>query len=172
VRLQIWDTAGQERFRSLIPSYIRDCAIAFVLYDISGILFFKEELICILIDLLFVDRTSFENVKEWISRIRNEGGENAIIMLCGNKLDLVELNQRKVMTEEGEALAKDLNLLFGEVSAKTGENVKTVFHTAAAQLPSPESNAPQLENIEKGALPKPVNLEASGPKPGELGCAC
>jgi Ras-related protein Rab-6A len=36
VRLQIWDTAGQERFRSLIPSYIRDCAIAFVLYDISG----------------------------------------------------------------------------------------------------------------------------------------
>lgn len=25
VRLQIWDSAGQERFRSLIPSYIRDC---------------------------------------------------------------------------------------------------------------------------------------------------
>ncbi len=122
--------------------------------------------------LLNADRTSFENVKDWINRIRNEGGDNAIIMLCGNKLDLVELNQRKVMTEEGEALAKDLNCLFAEVSAKTGENVKTVFHTAAAQLPSPEANSSQPEPIEKNSLPKPVNLEASGPKPNEIGCAC
>jgi GTPase SAR1 family protein len=36
VRLQLWDTAGQERFRSLIPSYIRDCAVAIIAYDISS----------------------------------------------------------------------------------------------------------------------------------------
>ncbi|KGG51974.1 hypothetical protein DI09_230p40 [Mitosporidium daphniae] len=30
VRLQLWDTAGQERFRSLIPSYIRDCDAAII----------------------------------------------------------------------------------------------------------------------------------------------
>jgi Ras-related protein Rab-6A len=118
------------------------------------------------------DRTSFESVKDWVGRIRSEGGENAIIMLCGNKLDLAELNQRKVTTEEGEALAKDLNLLFSEVSAKTGENVKSVFHTAAAQLPSPELNAPQLENIESNTAPRNVDLGRNLNKPAEGGCAC
>jgi len=36
VKLQIWDTAGQERFRSLIPGYIRDCAVAIIVYDITS----------------------------------------------------------------------------------------------------------------------------------------
>lgn len=36
IRLQLWDTAGQERFRSLIPSYIRDSAVAIVVYDITS----------------------------------------------------------------------------------------------------------------------------------------
>jgi small GTP-binding protein len=36
IKLQIWDTAGQERFRSLIPSYIKDCIIAIVVYDITS----------------------------------------------------------------------------------------------------------------------------------------
>lgn len=36
VRLQLWDTAGQERFRSLIPSYIRDCDAAIIVYDLSS----------------------------------------------------------------------------------------------------------------------------------------
>lgn len=49
VRLQLWDTAGQEylffyllnrRFRSLIPSYIRDCNIAVIVYDITSIFIF------------------------------------------------------------------------------------------------------------------------------------
>jgi len=36
IRLQLWDTAGQERFRSLIPSYIKDCAVAIVIFDITS----------------------------------------------------------------------------------------------------------------------------------------
>lgn len=36
VRLQLWDTAGQERFRSLIPSYLKDCNAAFVVFDITS----------------------------------------------------------------------------------------------------------------------------------------
>jgi Ras-related protein Rab-6A len=118
LRLQIWDTAGQERFRSLIPSYIRDCAIAFVLYDIS-------------------ERTSFNSVKEWVSRIRTEGGDHVIIVLCGNKSDIAETN-RAVTTEEGENMAKEMGALFFETSAKTGDNVKSSFNRAAAELPKDE----------------------------------
>ena len=34
--LNLWDTAGQERFKSLIPSYIKDAAVAIVVYDITN----------------------------------------------------------------------------------------------------------------------------------------
>ena len=34
--LNLWDTAGQERFKSLIPSYIKDSAVAIVCYDVTS----------------------------------------------------------------------------------------------------------------------------------------
>ncbi|KAA0187352.1 GTP-binding protein ryh1 [Fasciolopsis buskii] len=105
IRLQLWDTAGQERFRSLIPSYIRDSSVAVVVYDI-----------CVV--------ESFHQTARWIDDVRNERGSDVIIMLVGNKTDLSE--KRKVTTEEGERLAKDLNVMFIETSAKTGYNVKVV----------------------------------------------
>ena len=36
LRLQLWDTAGQERFRSLIPNYLRDSQVAFIVYDLTN----------------------------------------------------------------------------------------------------------------------------------------
>lgn len=36
LRLQLWDTAGQERFRSLIPSYLKDASIAFIIFDLTS----------------------------------------------------------------------------------------------------------------------------------------
>nr|CAI5836869.1 unnamed protein product [Callosobruchus analis] len=62
VRLQLWDTAGQERFRSLIPSYIRDSAVAVVVYDVTNMV-------------------SFEQTRKWIDDVRKERGTNVIIML-------------------------------------------------------------------------------------------
>jgi Ras-related protein Rab-6A len=36
LRLQLWDTAGQERFRSLIPSYLKDAYVAFIVFDLTS----------------------------------------------------------------------------------------------------------------------------------------
>jgi len=36
LRLQLWDTAGQERFRSLIPTYLKDASIAFIIFDLTS----------------------------------------------------------------------------------------------------------------------------------------
>jgi Ras-related protein Rab-6A len=36
IRLQLWDTAGQERFRSLIPSYLKDCNVAIIVFDVTS----------------------------------------------------------------------------------------------------------------------------------------
>ncbi|CEG84616.1 Putative GTP-binding protein ryh1 [Rhizopus microsporus] len=114
VRLQLWDTAGQERFRSLIPSYIRDSSVAVIVYDISS-------------------RNSFLNTTKWIDDVRAERGDEAIVVLVGNKTDLNE--KREVTTEEGEKRAKELNVMFIETSAKAGHNVKLLFRKIAQALP-------------------------------------
>jgi small GTP-binding protein len=114
VRLQLWDTAGQERFRSLIPSYIRDSSVAVVVYDVTS-------------------RRSFLNTTKWIEEVRNERGNEVIVVLVGNKGD--QSDKRQVSTEEGEAKAKELDVLFIETSAKTGANVKALFRKIAAALP-------------------------------------
>merc|ERR1712118_321531 len=81
VRLQLWDTAGQERFRSLIPSYIRDSAVAVVVYDTTS-------------------KGSFASTRKWVEGVRAERGSDVIVVLVGNKTDLED--KRDVTQEEGE----------------------------------------------------------------------
>ncbi|KAK1933038.1 Ras family protein [Babesia divergens] len=113
MRLQLWDTAGQERFRTLMPSYIRDSSAAIVVYDITS-------------------RESFEKVKDWIKDIKELRGDKAIIVIVGNKTDL--LDKRKVSYDEGEEEAKKLECLFCETSAKNGDNINDLFNTVATEL--------------------------------------
>jgi Ras-related protein Rab-6A len=118
VRLQLWDTAGQERFRSLIPSYIRDSSVAVVVYDITN-------------------RASFLNTSKWIEDVRNERGNDVIIVLVGNKTDLSE--KRQVSVEEGEDKSTKEGIMFIESSAKAGFNIKALFRKLANALPGMES---------------------------------
>jgi len=117
VRLQLWDTAGQERFRSLIPCYIRESGLALVVYDITY-------------------RPSFDLTSKWIDEIRGERGNDVIIMLIGNKVDLEE--KRQISTEEGKKKAVELKALFMETSAKNGYNVKEVFNRVVMEIPDDE----------------------------------
>ncbi|KAI8644002.1 ras family-domain-containing protein [Parasitella parasitica] len=145
VRLQLWDTAGQERFRSLIPSYIRDSSVAVIVYDISN-------------------KDSFTQTSKWIDDVRAERGNEAIVVLVGNKTDLDD--KRDVTTEEGEKKAKELKVMFIETSAKGGHNVKMLFRKIAQALPGINGNG---SSDEKGQMQK-VNLGNSGSEAS--GCAC
>jgi len=106
VRLLLYDTAGQEKFRSLIPMYIRESNIILLVYDITR----KE---------------SFNNIPKWFSDVLNIKSNEAIYVLVGNKIDLKD--ERKVSYEEGKKLADEKNIIFEEVSAKTGENFEILF---------------------------------------------
>ena len=113
VRLQLWDTAGQERFHSLIPGYIRNSSVAIVVYDVTS-------------------RGTFAVADKWIEDIRTERGDDVMIVLVGNKTDLTD--KRQISYDEGEQKAKALNVMFAEVSAKTGYNVKGLFRRIASSL--------------------------------------
>ncbi|KAL1569639.1 Ras-related protein RABH1e [Salvia divinorum] len=136
VRLQLWDTAGQERFRSLIPSYIRDSSVAVIAYDVAN-------------------RQSFFNTSKWIEEVRTERGGDVIIVLVGNKTDLVE--KRQVSIEEGDIKAREFGVMFIETSAKAGFNIKPLFRKIAAALPGMEalSSAKRDDMVD-------VNLKATG----------
>lgn len=78
IRLQLWDTAGQERFRSLIPNYIRDSSVAVLVYDVTS----KRS--------CNVGRASFNGIGKWIEDVKNQRGNEVIICLVANKIDLPE----------------------------------------------------------------------------------
>ena len=71
VRLQLWDTAGQERFRSLIPNYIRDSSVAVIVFDITN-------------------KQTFANCDKWVEDVKNERGNDVVIVFVGNKNDKAE----------------------------------------------------------------------------------
>ena len=111
IKIQIWDSAGQEKYKGLIPSYVRNSSIVFIVYDISN-------------------RSSFDNIPNWISFVKNI--EKTTMILCGNKTDL----DRDVNRNEAEELAEREGLLFFECSAKTNENIKNMFYSSIAGLPT------------------------------------
>lgn len=113
VKLQIWDTAGQERFRSVTHAYYRDSHALLLLYDITN-------------------KQSFDNIRAWLSEIKEYAPENSVVMLLGNKSD--KTNERVVKKEEGERLALEHNVAFMETSAKTGMNVDLAFMAIAREL--------------------------------------
>lgn len=101
---------------------------------------------------LVPDRTSFLNTARWIDEVRTERGSDVIVMLVGNKTDLVEKRcgqwamdprrlaqllfvtpaeltspdscRRQVSIEEGDAKARECGVMFIETSAKAGFNIK------------------------------------------------
>jgi len=82
IKLQLWDTAGQERFRSLIPSYIRDCTVAIIVFDVTSKHKGKRE------NNYLLGQTSYNNLSKWIEDARAERGNEVIIVVVGNKIDL------------------------------------------------------------------------------------
>ena len=107
IKLQIWDTAGQDRFRAITKNYYKGANGIILIYDITNL-------------------QSYENVKNWISQIKEEANPNVLIYLAGNKIDVGE-EERVVKTEEGQKIADELNLPFYETSAKNGVNVNEIF---------------------------------------------
>ncbi|KAL0124225.1 hypothetical protein PUN28_006220 [Cardiocondyla obscurior] len=119
IKLQIWDTAGQERFRSVTHAYYRDAHALLLLYDVTN-------------------KTSYDNIRAWLSEIREHANEDVVIMLLGNKSDCG--TERVVKREDGERLAQEYKVPFMETSAKTGLNVDLAFLAVARDLKARKSD--------------------------------
>ena len=72
-----------------------------------------------------VAQSSFETLKNWVQELQSLGPENIVIALAGNKCDLAD--QRAVEREVSQAYADEIDAIFVETSAKTGDNVQEMF---------------------------------------------
>lgn len=70
--MYVWDTAGQERYRQIARMYYNDVCGAFVCFDLT-------------------DQESFNAVNFWLQDLNANAPKNTVKILCGLKLDLVEL---------------------------------------------------------------------------------
>ncbi|KAL6735341.1 hypothetical protein Aduo_005791 [Ancylostoma duodenale] len=126
VRIQIWDTAGQERFHSLIPSYLREARGVIVVYDVTN-------------------RDSFYEVRRWLSEIRKHRDDEVEIIIVGNKTDC---DGREVSLSEALSSYAESGLTVMETSARTGYNVKMLFHTIARRVyEAPTADEPLSESV-------------------------
>ena len=110
IKAQIWDTAGQERYKSITYHHYRKSAGGIIVYDITK-------------------RSSFESIPTWLSDLRNLADKECVIALIGNKLDIVQNDEKKreVTKEEAQSFAYLNHLLFYETSAYNDENINDIF---------------------------------------------
>jgi small GTP-binding protein len=113
IRFDIWDTAGQERYHSLAPLYYRNASVIFVVFDVTS-------------------NSSFAQAKSWVNELKKMGPENAIILLIGNKIDMLDLI--KVKPDIINEFAESNNIKYIETSAKTNHNIEYMFRNTANDL--------------------------------------
>ena len=104
--VSLYDTAGQEKFKSITLNYFKETEGIILMYDITK-------------------RESFDNVEAWINSIKESIGSSHsseyVIILMGNKLDLVDKNSnnRKVTEYEAEDICNKFDMIWGgEISVK------------------------------------------------------
>lgn len=150
--LEVLDTAGQEEYIALRDQWIRDGEGFVLVYSISS-------------------RSSFTRIQKFHNQIQrvkeaaaagsptfpgsplsqtmgNQSLGPAPVMLVGNKCDRV--TEREVSTQEGSALAKQLNCDFVEASAKNCINVEKAFYDVVRQLRRQRVSAPPRQPTSKG----------------------
>ena len=142
IKLQIWDTAGQERFRTITQTYYKGAMGIILAYDCT-------------------DENSFNNIRNWVQQIKMHASDNVSKVLIGNKCDRPD---KKISTEQGEALANELGIKFFETSAKTNINVNETFKFIAKEIKDRRMG----ENI--GPTPGAVKVEKQGKDSSKKGC--
>ncbi|MBY9005543.1 MAG: GTP-binding protein [Candidatus Lokiarchaeota archaeon] len=110
VNLMFWDVAGQPQFYMLHRPYFNGADGMILVFDVTR-------------------SSTFSNVKNWYNTAVKYGLSGIPRVLVGNKIDLTD--DRKIIVPMMEHLSEELNATFFETSAKTGENVKTIFRKIA-----------------------------------------
>ena len=153
VQIHVWDTAGQERYRSLALSYFKGAEAAVVVFDVTS-------------------ESSFQRVGFWLEEVLRGIAKTTLdgfpVTVVGNKID--DLDKRRVTREQASEWCRARGVAYIESSAKTGENVATVFRSSCGNALAQRD----VREMQQGPA-QPQGFKPVTPKPKQPqkeGCEC
>ncbi|XP_051166314.1 uncharacterized protein LOC127284729 [Leptopilina boulardi] len=125
--LQIWDTAGEEKYKTILPTYCRAGNVILLIFHLTSY-------------------ESITKIKTIISELQKHCEKHVVVILIGNKLDLIET--REVSEKEAKEFASSIDVSYYEVSALTDYGIDDVFQKVASELVNliKQGNTNSLEN--------------------------
>ncbi|MHA2174064.1 MAG: Rab family GTPase [Candidatus Hodarchaeales archaeon] len=102
IRIVFMDTAGEEKFGSLRKTYFEGSLGCIAVYDIT-------------------QPNTFKDLDHWLKEYRNVAGDDRIISIIGNKIDLA--GRRAIQMTDGKRYARSQGSDFYEASAKFGGSI-------------------------------------------------
>ena len=107
-QLTIWDIGGQDRFKILRRNFYVGTYGALVVFDLSR-------------------AQTFPKMKEWVSDMNQILERKVPLVILGNKSDLIPKMGESLNQDELYHFAENLNSVYLETSAKTGDHVQEAF---------------------------------------------
>ena len=104
--LNIWDTIGQEKYRSISKLFLNETKIVILVYSITS-------------------KASFKELNYWYNLYKEVLGDDTILGIAGNKIDLYL--EQEVSDEEGKQYAEQCRAIFNLLSAKENKNTIDTF---------------------------------------------
>ena len=143
VTMQVWDIGGQSIFSKMITTYIFEANAVLLTYDITN-------------------QQSFQDLEDWLELVKRtfEDREMPLLVLLGNKVDLNHMQAVKQDTHSKFASNNDMTHYY--VSAKTGDQVNTVFLQTAANLAGVSLPKNSIDIMQKQVRAEIVDHEKSG----------
>ena len=111
INLKIYDTSNDEKNQN--NEKMKQCQIFYLVYDLS-----KNETLKKVEDLI----KEIKNLKEGVNNKKD-----FILVIIGNKKDLVEKNDNKNYEKEGQALSTKNNSIFFSVSALNNKEIQNII---------------------------------------------
>ncbi|MFX0059039.1 MAG: Rab family GTPase [Candidatus Hodarchaeota archaeon] len=116
IRLQIWDLGGQEQFAVVRPSFYAGASGIIYTFDLTRLV-------------------TFNNLLNWKVEIENVIGNKAASILVGNKLDLIDEENRTIDLQDILLLKENLGVKeYFETSAKEDLGIDNAFRRLAIDI--------------------------------------
>ena len=134
-RIVLWDLAGQPTYNELRRRYMAGSSMAIIVYDVTR-------------------PQTFLDIGEWFTKFITVC-PNAVVAVVANKIDRED---RLVPPEAGKMVTQWLDVLHYETSAKTGENVSTLFTDLVQRAIAKQAEAGPHDPMSGSQPPKPFKL--------------
>eukprot|EP01084_Bolivina_argentea_P022423 41672_1 len=160
MEIKIWDTAGQERYNSICQTYYKKADVIILCYGVDS-------------------KLTLRNCEQWRTQIEENAKEDVIILLIGCKGDVKK--RRELSEYEGKKIIrkrewKQFNPWWCECSAKTNDNIRNIFVTAATMVLEQRKAAQRGEKDYKTPSQfQQVNFRSTGAQHQQAhsgGCFC